>query len=282
MPQHTDTYALARTNLRQYLRITKGPNQKWRKPKQRRTRDTTKTTQNTTYITTNMITSLPKETYIQKKIESEHQHEKKMTKRTQNPNKKIFSENRNQEKILTPYKNLSYKRSKTTNKKTPKNNQNKQYDRGKSNTNKPYQYNKNKTKMARIRKRNATKNNKNTAQRKQRIRKKKQKTRAITMTTRTNETRNTSSVESDEENHEDTMKTKIKISATSLTAGIKNLRKEIQERNIFIANADAASKILHFDHDWKNSESLFNTKENIEKRKGLFIFPTFTGEHDQV
>ena len=88
MPQHTNTYALARTNLRQYLRITKGPNQKWRKPKQRRTRNTTKTTQNTTYITTNMITSLPKETYIQKKIESEHQHEKKMTKRTQNPNKK--------------------------------------------------------------------------------------------------------------------------------------------------------------------------------------------------
>ena len=135
--------------------------------------------------------------------------------------------------------------------------------------------------MARIRKRNATKNNKNTAQRKQRIRKKKQKTRAITMTTRTNETRNTSSVESDEENHKDTMKKKIKISATSLTAGIKNLRKEIQERNIFIANADAASKILHFDHDWKNSESLFNTKENIKKRKGLFIFPTFTGEHEQ-
>ena len=28
MPQHTNTYALARTNLRQYIHITKGPNQK--------------------------------------------------------------------------------------------------------------------------------------------------------------------------------------------------------------------------------------------------------------
>ena len=212
-----------------------------------------------------MITSLTKENYMQKKFKSEHQHEKKMTKRTENPRDNNFSKNKNQEKTLTPHKNQSHKRSKTTNKKIPKNNQNKQNDRGKSSTNnKPYHHNNNKTKMARTRQTTVTKNNEKTIQRRQqRIKKKQQRIIAIAMPTSTNETGDTSHVKSNEEDHKDTMEKDIKISEKSLTAGIKNLRKEIQERKIFIANADAANYILYFDYHWENSDSLFDTKDDI-------------------
>ena len=148
-----------------------------------------------------------------------------MTKRTENPHEKIFSKNRNQEKILTPYKNQSHKRSKTTNKETPKNNQNKQYDRGKSNTNnEPYHFNNNKTKMTRTRQRNATKNNENTTQRRQqRIKKKKQRTIAVAMTTRKKRKGTTFNKQLNENDHKETMEKNIRISETSLTASIKNL-----------------------------------------------------------
>ena len=221
---------------------------------------------------------------MQNKINAEHQHEKKMTKRTENPRDNNFSKNRIQENTLTPHKNQPHKRRKTTKKKTPKNNQNKQYDRGKSSTNnKPYHHIKNnKTKMARTRQTTVNKNNEKTIQREQQgIKKKRQRIIAVAMLARTTKKENTSHVQSEEEDHKDTMEKNIKISKKSLTAGIKNLRKEIQERRIFIANADAANYILHFKFNWQNIDSLFDIKDDIKGRKGLFIFPTFTGEHEQ-
>ena len=136
--------------------------------------------------------------------------------------------------------------------------------------------------MARTRQTTTTKNNEKTIQRGQQgIKKKQRKIIVVVMQTRTKKKGKTSHVQLEEEDHEDTMEKDIMISETSLTAGIKNLRKDIQERKIFIANADAANYILHFNFNWQNTDELFDTKDDIKNQSGLFIFPTFTGDHDQ-
>ena len=66
---------------------------------------------------------------------------------------------------------------------------------------------------------------------KQGIKEKRQKIIAVARSTRTKKKGNTPHVQSEEEDLKDTMEKNIKISEKSLTAVIKNLRKEIQERN---------------------------------------------------